>query len=592
MDKVEKTINTLKALFKKSYIINSGLSGKDSAVLTHCAVEALKQAYEEDSGCRGVLHISTTNTSIDNFEIHNFIMKLHKAARDYAEEYDLPIHTKEVKPQLLSLPFYDYIGKGKLLRTMQTAARGRDCTVDWKITPAKQHLRELSEKYQTENIVSISGTRDSESVSRANNIAKRGESIDVIVKTDLGLTLAPIKDWTTNDVWGLIGKIENDEVESFIDIHAVELRRHYSAGNGGTCDIYFGDNKSNSKSCGSRFGCTLCSLVKEDRSLQNQIELQPEIYGYMQPFVDLRKFLNDTVFDLERSRSLIGRKVLNGSWVKVGFNQYSLDYRKELLRYVLTIDSNEQMEAERLGIAPRFQLIGYDLLVAIQFAWAREGSEPVPAEAIRIWHEVHTSGKRYAIPETSSVDYERQALNFGSLSYIGGAERHEYRYVDLNNLSELFDTKFNGLIADDLDREVFPCHQTVLDGRLQYVTPFKESKRNRIDPYLAEQYVNEIYFDLEAGGAFDSCNELCPTFIVKDLLFNEVFTIRKGGMNRLHQDLKRAQVYSAIGSAKRTGSAGIIDSIVLAHSVAESEFNTITTDASNDADEVQMALGF
>lgn len=129
MNKVDKTINTLKELFLENYIINSGLSGKDSAALTHCAVEALKQAYDENPACRGILHISTTNTTIDNFEIHNFIMKLHKAAREYGEEHNLPIHTKEIKPQLFDLPLVEYLGKGKLLRTMQTASRGRDCTI-------------------------------------------------------------------------------------------------------------------------------------------------------------------------------------------------------------------------------------------------------------------------------------------------------------------------------------------------------------------------------------------------------------------------------------------------------------------------------
>lgn len=103
---------------------------------------------------------------------------------------------------------------------------------------SKGILSSLAKTHQTDKVISISGTRDAESAARAKNIAKRGESIDVIVQTDLGLALAPIKDWSTNDVWSLIGQIEDDVIESFIDIHAAGLRKHYSAGNGGTCDIY------------------------------------------------------------------------------------------------------------------------------------------------------------------------------------------------------------------------------------------------------------------------------------------------------------------------------------------------------------------
>lgn len=138
MDKASKTINTLKKLFLQDCILSCGLSGKDSAVVAHCAVEALKLAKEEKPTNRGMLYIVTTNTTIDNFEIHNFILKLHKAAREYAQEYNLPIITKELKPKLFNTPIVEYLGRGKLLRTMQTAARGRDCSVDWKVLPAKE----------------------------------------------------------------------------------------------------------------------------------------------------------------------------------------------------------------------------------------------------------------------------------------------------------------------------------------------------------------------------------------------------------------------------------------------------------------------
>lgn len=129
-------------------------------------------------------------------------------------------------------------------------------------------------------------------------------------------------------------------------------------------------------------------------------------------------------------------------------------------------------------------------------------------------------------------------------------------------------------------------------ARLHQVAPFKQSKRNTVDPVLAEQYVTDAFFDLEANGILDPENNVCPTFIIKDLLFNDVITIRKGGMNRLHQDLKRAQVYSAITTALRSGCSSLVESVVLAKSVTEGEFLTITAASNDECDDIQMALNF
>ena len=596
MSKVTSVINTLAELFKQGYILSCGLSGKDSICVTHCAVEALKIAHEEVENCQGILYITTTNTTLDNFEVHNFVMKLHTAALDYAKEYNLPIHSAELKPKLFSRPVVEYVGRGKLLRTMVTASRGRDCAVDWKVNPCKDYLKTLSNKYQTEKIISISGTRDSESVARANNIAKRGESIDVIAKTDLGLTLAPIKDWDIKDVWGLVGQIENDQVESFANDLAGQLIKIYGAGNNGTCDIYFGNNKASDKACGARFGCVLCSMVKEDKSLQNQIDIDPDTYGYMKPFVALRKFMNDTLFDMERSRSLLGRDVKNGSWLKVGYNQYSLEYRKELLRYILTIDANEREYAFKNGLEPRFEMIGYDEMIAIQYHWSREGAELTPAEAISIWHEVHTYGKRYSIPETSDVPFDAVELHYGSLNFIGGAKQVTYRYVDMNSLNNLFDSEdsFPGLSATKDEEGFFKCRSAMLDGKMSRTIPFLETRASSVDSDRAQNYIEESYFDLEAEGIFYPENNVCPSMIIKDLLFNEVITLRKGMANKLHQDLKRAQLYNAITKAKAWGSSSMVEKVVLANSVAEEAYNEAIK-AKNDALlelEPQLVMGF
>ena len=423
MNKMTKTINTLKKLFLSNKILQLGLSGKDSFCVMHCAVEALKQAKDECPNNQGILYIVTTNTTIDNFEFHKFILSLHQAVKTYGEDNNLPIYTQELKPSTFNHPLVEYIGRGKLLRTPQTSVKGRDCTINWKILPAKAFLKSLQKKYQTDQIISLSGVRSDESTIRAKNIALRNESIDVITTTELGYSLAPIKDWTLNDVWQLIGNIENESIESFLDSHSSNLRKHYSAGNSGICDIYAGNNNNN-KPCSTRFGCSLCAMSPNDNSLENQIKTDPKTYGYMKPINQLRKFMIDTLFDMERSRSLLGRDIKHNDWIKIGYNQYSLEYRKELLRYTLTIDANERDIAKKEKREPNFKLINYEDMIAIQFTWAKEGGELIPAEALHIWHQVHTHNQRYNIPITSMTKFKSHELNFASLNFIQGNKIH------------------------------------------------------------------------------------------------------------------------------------------------------------------------
>lgn len=158
LSKVNRTIETFKNLFLNNWIVTVGLSGKDSACVSHCAVEGLKAAMDVNPMV-GPLYLVTTNTTIDNFELHGFILDVHAGAEQYAREFNLPIITKEINPSLSSLPMVEYIGRGKLLRTPATSTNGRDCTIEWKIDPMKRFLRDLKSTHQTNKIASASGTR-------------------------------------------------------------------------------------------------------------------------------------------------------------------------------------------------------------------------------------------------------------------------------------------------------------------------------------------------------------------------------------------------------------------------------------------------
>lgn len=474
--KVSKTIATLKQKILDGWILSIGFSGKDSFVTVHCAIEALKLAKAENPNVPA-MYINTVDTTIDNAEIMAYLRKAHTHIDEYAKGHQLPIHTVFLYPPINQRPRVQYIGRGVLLRTYENQANARQCTSDWKIDSVKRFMKSLERQHQTNKILSLSGSRDSESQSRAANLAKRNESIDTIVMTELGYKLAPIKDWTFKDVWFLIGQIDDGDVESFGEDLTRELTKHYSAGNGGSCDLLAGEGAAIAKSCVSRFGCMLCSLVKEDTSLQNQIDLAPHQYGYMQGLVDLREFMFNTVNDYERCRSMVGKRVEHGH-VKIGYNDYSMEFRQELLRYTLTLDVLEQERAYHANEAPKFQLIKHEDLVAIQFYWSKVGGERRAGDAFQIWHEVHTEHQRFAIPKTTYVAAKPMA-KFGK------------RRANIEQLMAFFEP--SGLALTDEERQSLTTHRFFAKDSAIETTRFEEAERFTVaDAETLSEYIEEV----------------------------------------------------------------------------------------------------
>lgn len=572
MNKIDTTINTLTDLLLQGWIFSIGLSGKDSFCVAHCAIEALAKAKAVRDDV-GPVYLATTDTTLDNFEVHKYVLSIHAAAVQFGKDNGLDIRSEVLSPALSSLPMVDYIGKGKLLRTPQTASKGRDCAVSWKIEPAKRFLKSLNGIHQTDKILSLSGTRDDESAVRAKNIAKRGESIATVVKTDIGYTLAPIKDWSKNDVWSLIGAIEDDKIASFAEDVMVGMRKHYSAANGGICDAFTSDGKQSARACGARHGCVICAMVTNDTSLENQIELDPKRYGYMEGFTRIRKFMLDTLFDYERSRSLVGRETKAGGWIKIGYNQYSMAYRQELLRYFLTLDAIEQDTAEINGHAPRFQLIDEKTLLTIQYHWAREGGEKTPGEALQIWHDIYTEGARYAIPETHNAAKTYLDFDYANLSYIAGTTFPAYRWLNIHDFADqvchFSQLDLVGLSPAGVGISLAHSPKVKADnGAYENVVPFREAASFSIcNINDAQWFIEDTFKDLVMLGLTDPENRIDPTEMLKIMLHRNIIHIHKGSMPRLHRETKRAQLINAITRAGR-----YFETVFLAQSITEDQY--------------------
>lgn len=535
-DKYEITVARAQQLFLEGWRVVLGLSGKDSIATSVCVIEGLKRAKAINADV-GPLYVVTTDTTIENIVIHDYMLTLHEDITAYATENDLSIECHILKPALSSQPLIEYIGRGKLLRTPETSSKSRDCAYSWKIMPLKTFMSDLVKKHQTEKICSMSGSRDHESLKRAANLAKRQETEFTPVLTELGWTMAPIKNWTLNDVWQLFSIIEDGDIESYSD-HFNLLKKHYSAGNGGVCDLFAGKSINAAvKKCGSRHGCFLCCQTAKDTSLENQIEIDPKTYGFMKPLNDLRTFMLNTLFDYNY-RSTLGRKLTKDGYIKVGLNQYSLEYRMNLLRYVLSI----QTDAYELSGNHTIDLIDYRELLAIQYHWSREGGESEAGMALKIWHEVVNEGVRYAIPETT---------------YTPPAFTPEYRYFPLMKFVD--NNQPEGLNDEGLDYKFKSLARMFKrNGENHRVIRYTESQSFDVVTVDARAmtFVEDFYLDLVEGGHLDN---KCPTVMLKQLLESGVVTLAKGTIGRVHDDARRAQ---ALNSLRATLDIPIPDAIM------------------------------
>jgi DNA sulfur modification protein DndC len=541
--KFEETVERAKALFLGGWKISLGLSGKDSGAASVCIVEGLLRASAINPEHGGALHVVTTNTTLDNMVLHDYMMQLHEDMRHYAQEHNLPIYTHELKPSLSRSPMVEYIGKGKILRTAANTNGGRTCAIDWKILPLKRFLAQLKKQYKTTKIVSISGSRESESKVRAKSLSKRSESATEMVLTDVGWTQPIIKDWTLNNVWQLFKIIDDGDIESYSDRFDC-MKKHYAAGNGGVCDLFAGDtkNKNASKSCGSRFGCTLCAVNGErDSSLEAQIETDPKTYGFMEPLNKMREFMLNGLYDYN-NRSIEGRTMKDG-FIKVAVNHYSIEYRMDLLRYVLSM----QVEAfHKHGYHP-IDLVDYEQLLAIQYYWSRECSESEPGMALKIWHEiVTTEEKSYPIPVIEKVEKGKAPTA---------------RYLDLQAL--LDSDNPIGLDDESLEDEFkeAKAHYT-RDGKEQQVIRYNESQLFSVvtKDGLAMDFVEDFYPYLVAEGHLFN---KCPSVMLKHLIESGVVELIKGAIAKLHEDTKRGQVLHLLGRrSKKTNAGAILDKSV------------------------------
>lgn len=283
--------------------------------------------------------VLTSDTKVDNPLIAQLARDESAKVRAWIERFDLPGSVHFATPSLAN-EFAVAILGGRALPSM--AGHKRDCTTSWKTEPLSRLRKRLLGRNKPaagQFVASVTGVRRSESPIRAGNLMKRAEAADRLVQTnaDGNVAIAPIIEWSYDDVFTYLGMCSNGLEETYSDFsRVIEIYREAT----GECVIAGSDSNRTATACGSRTGCFTCLAVKNDRSMDQMVK-EPH-NAFMRPLAAFRRFLANTFHDLS-TNTWVGRTIDENGYIRFAVDGYSPAMLQELLRYALTVDIEERV---------------------------------------------------------------------------------------------------------------------------------------------------------------------------------------------------------------------------------------------------------
>lgn len=329
--------------------------GKDSTLLCQLVFEMLESLPEEKRW--KPVYIVTSDTMVENPIVKTYMHKMSKAINEVSAKKKLNVQAHMIYPEIRQTFWSLVIGLGY---PTPEPPGFRWCTERLKINPSNAFTYNTIKK--DGEIVILLGVRKAESAARSRSISSR--EIE-------GKLLTPHPQIAKAYVYSPLSEIRNENVWEYL--LQGDGRSAWETDNNYLYSLYCGENlseedsvvgqvnKDNMKVTGnSRFGCWICTMVKEDKSLKNFID-----HGATE-LIPLRDFRNWLV-ELRSNPDARDYRRRNGSVYLMSNGEYgrgpfTMETRKEVLRRLL------QLEVET-----GFELITMDELKMIDKMWEDEG---------------------------------------------------------------------------------------------------------------------------------------------------------------------------------------------------------------------------
>lgn len=286
IDVLTEEIQDLYSLDDIPWIIGYS-GGKDSTAVVQLIWNAISKLSPEKR--TKLINVITTDTLVENPIVSVWVRKSLKQMDIAAFEQNMPFVTNLLQPNWNETFWVGLIGKG------YAPPRGkfRWCTDRLKIAPSNNFIRSII-RSSGETIL-VLGTRKAEGTRRAQGMKKMEarrvrERLSPNMNLPNSLVYSPIEDWRNDEVWLYLMQWDNPWGYSNKDLFA--MYRGASADN--ECPLVV---DTSTPSCGSsRFGCWVCTMVSQDKSLTAMIQNDEE-KEWLQPLLDFRVEL-----DIEGSR--------------------------------------------------------------------------------------------------------------------------------------------------------------------------------------------------------------------------------------------------------------------------------------------------
>lgn len=416
-------INELAAIIRKLYLEDNipwvvGYSGgKDSTATLQLVWMALSELPDNQRKHKTV-HVISTDTLVESPVVAHWVEDSLEKMKVQAKAEGMPIVPHRLIPDYNDSFWVNLLGRGY----PYPRPTMRWCTDRLKIKPANTFVQNMVSTYG--EVILLLGTRKAESANRAKSMSYY-ESLRVrdylspngSIQNEL--VFSPLENWTDDDVWYFLMQYKNPWGHSNKDL----LTMYRGATLDNECPLVI---NTDTPSCGkSRFGCWVCTLVEQDKSMAAMIMNDNE-KEWMTPLLNFRNYIGDADRDRERRdfRRMTGNTHLFKGRLVHG--PYKKEVREEWLRILLKMQkdiNNDGPEKFR-----SLRLISLEELSLIRQIWLDEKHE-FDDSLPQIYEDV------MGVP--FEVQIPRPDLSFGKTEWELLAEVCHDKYPDEELLPEM-----------------------------------------------------------------------------------------------------------------------------------------------------------
>ncbi len=322
--------------------------GKDSTLLVALVYEAMKRLKDAGAELSKRVYIITSDTMVENPIVRNYMHSSSNSINEAAKRDKLNIHANVIYPEDDQTFWSRVIGLGY---PTPEPPGFRWCTERLKINPMNTYVNERIK--ENGEIIILLGVRKGESLTRQKTITAR--EIE-------GKLLNMHNDIPNAYVYNPITEVPNDLVWEFL--LKGNCKSPWGTDMKYLFNLYQGENLGEEKSVlgevdrdkipvtgNSRFGCWCCTMVKEDKSLQNFIN---KSVGEEKRILTLLRDFRNKLLEMREDSTLRDSKRRNGTIYRkadgtLGLGPFTLDARRKILEGLLDLENQTGLELITVG---------------------------------------------------------------------------------------------------------------------------------------------------------------------------------------------------------------------------------------------------